>query len=187
MTVYKLQIETENTTNYQEEFCQLDIRLSGCHCCYCIRGFCPEGFGTIPKGCLSMEPTQYLICQRSDADWCTEKQKRVKQLSDEFNGRVQQGHLIAMASPRLKQNKTTSDMYSSFDVEKVQNVIEGSYNLLMYKRLPNSSTYVPDMPIKAMNVLHSQIRYHFENAINKIFLDIQIVQNIIVNCFNRKN
>ena len=92
-----------------------------------------------------------------------------------------------MASPRLKQNKTTSDMYSSFDVEKVQNVIEGSYNLLMYKRLPNSSTYVPDMPIKAMNVLHSQIRYHFENAINKIFLDIQIVQNIIVNCFNRKN
>ena len=73
-------------------------------------------------------------------------------------------------------------MYSSFDVEKVQNVIEGSYNLLMYKRLPNSSTYVPDMPIKAMNILHSQIRYHFEKAINnfedKIVLDIQTVQNI---------
>ena len=78
------------------------VRLSGCHCSYCIRGFCPEGLGTIPKGCLSMEPTQYLICQRSDADWCTEKQKRIKQLSDEFHGRVQQGHLIAIASPRLK-------------------------------------------------------------------------------------
>jgi hypothetical protein len=38
------------------------VRLSGCHCCYCIRGYCPEGFGTTPMGCLSMEPTQYLIC-----------------------------------------------------------------------------------------------------------------------------
>ena len=49
------------------------VRLSGCHCCYCIRGYCPQGFGTTPKGCLSMEPTQYLICQRSDRDWCAEK------------------------------------------------------------------------------------------------------------------
>ena len=167
------------------------VRLSGCHCSYCNRGFCPEGFGTIPKGCMSMEPTQYLICQRSDVDWCTEKQKRIELLTDEFNGKVQQGHLIAVASPRLKQNKTTSDMYSSFDIGKVQNVIEGSYSLLMYKRLPNSSIYVPNTPIKAINILHGQIRYHLKNASNnfedKIVLDIQTVQNIISNCFNGKN
>lgn len=167
------------------------VRLSGCHCSYCIRRFCPEGFGTIPKGCMSMEPTQYLICQRSDVDWCTEKQKRIELLTDEFNEKVQQGHLIAVASPRLKLNKTSSDMYSSFDTGKVQNVEEGSYSLLMYKRLPNSSIYVPNIPIKAINILHGQIRYHFENASNnfedKIVLDIQTVQNIISNCFNGKN
>ena len=55
------------------------VRLSDCHCRYCIRGYCPEGFGTIPMGCLSMEHTHYLICQRSHADWCTEKQKLVLQ------------------------------------------------------------------------------------------------------------
>ena len=73
----------------------------------------------------------------------------------------------------------------------MQNVIEGSYTLLMYKRLPNSSIIVPYMPIKAINILHSQIQHHFENAINnfedEIVLDIQTVQNIILNCFNGKN
>lgn len=164
------------------------VRLSGCHCCYCIRRYYPEGFGTTPMGCLSMEPTQYLICQRSDADWCVEKQKLLQQLSNEFAGCIQLNQLVALASPRLKANKTTSDMYSSFDLGKVQNVLEGSYSLLMYKRLPNSSIYIPNQPIKIIDVPHTDIRYYLEGLINdmdmQVVLDVQIVQNIILNCFN---
>ena len=86
----------------------------------------------------------------------------------------------------MKQNKTTSDMYSSFDLGKVQNLIEGSYSVLMYRRLPSSGIYPPNLPNKAINVLHSQIRHYFENADleDEIVLDVTIVQNIILNCFN---
>lgn len=164
------------------------VRLSGCHCRYCIRGYFPEGFGTIPMGCLSMEPTQYLICQRSDADWCTEKQKLVLQLSTEIVDCVRVGYIVAIASVRLKSNKTTSDMYFSIDIGQVQNITDESYTILMNKRLLNSNIYSPIAPIKALNVLHSDIRYYFEDTMqnldDRIVLDIELVQVIIQNCFN---
>ena len=34
----------------------LSLRLSACHCHYCIRGFCKDGFGTMNTGFLSNEP-----------------------------------------------------------------------------------------------------------------------------------
>ena len=107
----------------------------------------------------SMPKGEYLICHRSDTDWCAEKQKRIQELSREFAGNIQRGHYVAIASPRLKQSKTTSGMYSSFDLGKVQSLIEGSYSALMYRRLPSSSIYTPNLPNKAINVLHSEIRY----------------------------
>ena len=77
-------------------------------------------------------------------------------------------------------------MYSSFDLGKVENLIEGSYSVLMYRRLPSSSIDTPILPNKAINVLHSEIRYYFENADldYEIVLDVTTVQNIILNCFN---
>jgi hypothetical protein len=139
-------------------------------------------------GCLSMEPTQYLICQRSDTDWCVEEQRLIQRLSNEFVDCVQLGNFVAVASPRFKPNKTTSDMYSSFDIGRVQNVLEGSYSLLMYKRAPNSNIYVPNVLSKTIEVLHIDIRYYFEdrtkNLDSPVVLDIKIVQNIILNCFN---
>ena len=29
------------------------VRLSACHCCYCIRDYHANGMGSIPTGCLS--------------------------------------------------------------------------------------------------------------------------------------
>jgi hypothetical protein len=88
----------------------------------------------------------------------------------------------------LKPNKTTSDMYSSFDIGRVQNVLEGSYSLLIYKRLPKSNIYVHNVLSKIIDVLHIDIRYHFDdrtkNLDSPVVLDIKIVQNIISNCFN---
>ena len=87
-----------------------------------------------------MEFTQYLVCQRSERDWCVEKQKSVLLLSTEFVGCVHVGHFVAIASLKLKPNQMTSDIYWSFDVGKVQNITEASYTILIYKRLLNSSS-----------------------------------------------
>ena len=96
--------------------------------------------------------------------------------------------IVAIASVRLKSNKTTSDMYCSFDIGKVQNITEESYTKLMCKRLLNSNIYSPIAPIKALNVLHSDIRYYFEDTMqnldDRIVLDIELVQEIFLNCFN---
>ena len=115
--------------------------MLGSNCCYRIRGYCPEGFGAIPLGCLSMEPTQYLVCQRSERDWCVEKQKRVLLLFTEFVGCVHVGHFVAIASLRLKPNQMTSDIYCSFDIGEVQNITEGFYTILIYKRLLNTAAF----------------------------------------------
>jgi hypothetical protein len=40
----------------------LGLRLSACHCHFCIRGHHNDGFGTMPTGCLGKEPYQYLVC-----------------------------------------------------------------------------------------------------------------------------
>ena len=148
-----------------------------------IRGYCPEGFDAIPLGCLSMELTQYLVCQRSERDWCVEKQKSVLLLSTEFVGcvHVEVGHFVAIASLRLKPNQMTSDIYCSFDIGKVQNITEASYTILIYKRLLNSSSiFIPIAPIKSINVANSDIRYYFENTMNdldgKVTLDTKTVQ-----------
>jgi hypothetical protein len=101
---------------------------------------------------------------------------------------VQLGYFVAVASTRFKPNKTTSDMYSSFDIGRVLNVLEGSYSLLMYKRAPNGNIYVPNVLSKTIEVLHIDIRYYFEdrtkNLDSPVVLDIKIVQNIILNCFD---
>ena len=164
------------------------VKLSGCHCCYCIRGYCPGGFGTTPLGCLSGEPTQYLVCQRSDVDWSTEKKDRIERLSIELAGKIQEGQFLAVASSKMKTTKSTSDIYGSFDICKVLNILVQSYTVCMYSRSSNSNIYSPNIPSKIIIVLHSDVRYIITNIDtsfdDKIHLDIKTVENIIINSFN---
>lgn len=41
---------------YAEHRDGLGVRLSGCHCPYCIRCYRSNGIGSMPIGCISMEP-----------------------------------------------------------------------------------------------------------------------------------
>jgi hypothetical protein len=55
----------------------LGVRLSGCHCPFCVRCYRKNGIGTMPRGCLSKEPYEYIICQRSDEDWVNQTSKLI--------------------------------------------------------------------------------------------------------------
>ena len=64
------------------------VRLSACHCPYCIRDYHATGMGSLPTGCLSKEGYQYLICQRLDEEWKTEKDSLMATLSLNLIGHI---------------------------------------------------------------------------------------------------
>jgi hypothetical protein len=42
------------------------VQRFACNCPFCIRGYRPDGFWTSTKGCLMGEPTNLIICERTD-------------------------------------------------------------------------------------------------------------------------
>jgi hypothetical protein len=83
---------------YAEHGDGLGVPLSGCHCPYCMRCYRKNGIGSMPTGCLSDEPYQYLVCNRLDDEWTKQTSCLMSRLSEGIKGQVQKGDIIAVAS-----------------------------------------------------------------------------------------
>ena len=51
-----------------------------------MRDYRVDGMASMPTGCLSREPYEYLVCHRLDGDWITEKKKSMERLSVSLKG-----------------------------------------------------------------------------------------------------
>ena len=84
------------------------VRLSACHCCYCIRDYHADGMGSLPSGCLSEEGYQYLICQRLDEEWKLENELLMTRVSDRLEGRIMEGSIVAIGYTAMVQGSRTA-------------------------------------------------------------------------------
>lgn len=76
----------------------LGVRLSGCHSPFCVRFYRKNGIGTMPTGCLSKEPYEYIICQRSDEDWVNQTSNLISKLVAILEGEVKIDDIVAVVS-----------------------------------------------------------------------------------------
>lgn len=134
------------------------VRLSACHCPYCIRGYHANGIDSMPIGCLSNEGYQYLICQRLDEEWKIEKDTLISRVSLNHLGRIKEGNIVAIASSTLLQ-ASSSNIYSSFDIGRIESVnMDDSYNICLYYRQPNSRKYAKPIQTNTSRVQHQKLR-----------------------------
>ena len=102
---------------YAEHRDGLGVRLSGCHCPFCVRCY-RKSLGSMPTGCLSNEPYEYIICNRLDDEWTKQTSSSMSRLSQTLMNQIQQGDIIAVGSNRHLKGSSTC-IYNSFDVAKV--------------------------------------------------------------------
>ena len=167
------------------------MRLSACHCSYCVRDYHADGLGSIPTGCLSKEGYQYLICQRLDEEWKIEKESLMSSVSLALLGHVEEGNIVAISSTSLMQGSSNS-IYASFDIGRIVQVNDdNSYNLHLYVRECNSMKYAKPTYINAITVPHSKVRFIVRGDVvdvnEKIALDNLTVEMIVKTCFNGLN
>jgi hypothetical protein len=164
------------------------VRLSACHCPYCIRGYHANGIGSMPTGCLSNEGYSYLICQRFDEEWKIEKDNLMSRVSRNLLGRIKVGNIVAIASSTLSLG-SSNNIYSSFDIGRIDSCnMDDSYNVCFYFRQPNSGKYSKSTQSNTLCVSHQKMRFIVhEEAINTdeiIVLDTHAVEKIVKICFN---
>ena len=164
------------------------VRLSACHCCYCIRDYHANGMGSVPSGCLSVEGYQYLICQRLDDEWKLENELLIARVSDRLEGRVMEGSIVAIGHTALVQG-SSNNIFASFDIGKIIKINDdNSYNLLLYVRNLNSMTYTKPTINNAINIPHNRIRFIVRERVDdvneSVVLDNSLVNRIVKICFN---
>ncbi len=168
----------------------MSVKLSGCHCRFCIRDYRPQGMGTIPLGCLSQEPSQYLVFQRLDDNWVTEKKKLMEILEETLVGRVRENDIIAIASV-----KSSNNVMSHFRIAKVVAINENNaYTVNFYRLLPSSEikgSYEILLPLTDVLIQHCGLRTvisasEAQITHNSLTLSNDCVERIIKNCFNGK-
>jgi hypothetical protein len=172
----------------------LGIRLSACHCHFCIRGYCEEGFGTMPTGCVKQEPYQYIVVQRLDDAWVKEKENLITNLSNTIVT-LKPNMIVALASERVenwKAKDTSFDKYVSFDIAKViaqEETGEGGemYSVNIYSRINDSNIYNSNA-LSTTIVSHSIVRYILEDSVERedgtILVDQDCLKTIVFKCFN---
>lgn len=167
------------------------VRLSACHCSYCIRDYHANGMGTLPTGCLSKEGYQYLICQRLDEEWLKEKESLMAKVSLGLVGLVKVGNIVAITSFTLLQGSSNS-IHASYDICRIVQVNDdNTYNVHYYVKEHNSMIYTKPTNVHTVVVPQSKIRYIVqENVVDvneRIVLDSFTVEIIVKTCFNGSN
>lgn len=166
----------------------LSLRLSACHCHFCIRGFRKDGFGTMNTGCLSQEPCQYLVCQRIDDEWIKEKAVLMARLSIQFRGKFKSNSIIALASDRL-QNKSSSSFFCAFDIAKVVDVKDGEMcTVNFYSHEEENFLFTQSLVTLPISISQSKVRHILSDDVlqqdGTVLLDKNCVEKIVFNCFN---
>lgn len=172
---------------YAEHRDGLGVRLSGCHCPYCMRCYRKNGIGSMPTGCLSDEPYQYLVCNRLDDEWTKQTSCLMSRLSEGLKGQVQKGDIIAVAS-NCHLKGSINSVYNSYIIAKVLFVEDSTFIANIFIRKPDTSVYENKTPDKLMSIPHTSLRYLISSACLTadlcITLDSITVENIVKNCFN---
>ena len=165
----------------------LGVRLSGCHCPFCMRGYRKNGMGSMPSGCLSDEPSEYIVCKRQDEEWTKQTKILISRLVTSLQGKVQQGDTIAIANNSTLKGAVNC-VYFSYDIAKVLLVQDTGFSISVFIRQPNSSVYLIRSPEKIISILYTSLRYIIPDACITsdlcITLDSTTVGNIVKNCFN---
>lgn len=165
----------------------LGVRLSGCHCPFCVRCYRKNGIGSMPTGCLSNEPYQYIVCNRLDDEWTKQTSYLITRLSEGLRGQVKQGDIIAVAS-KCHLKGSNNCIYDSFDIVKVLLIQDSTFTVNVFTRQPNTPTYHNSAPDKSIAVSHASIRYLVSDACLtvdfRVTLDSITLENIVKSCFN---
>jgi hypothetical protein len=173
----------------------LGIRLSACHCHFCTRGYFGDGFGTMPTGCLSQEPYQYIVVQRLDDEWVKEKKELVTNLSSRL-GTLELDMIVALASDRVdnwKKSTSSSCKHISFDIARVVAQVEPGeegemYRVNIYTQLDGGNHYECKDALQNAIVSHCRVRYILADNIlqdnGTILVDKDCLEAIVFNCFN---
>jgi hypothetical protein len=167
------------------------VRVCPCCCHFCIRGYRKDGFGTMPTGCLSQEPYQYLVCQRLDEEWVTETEALMKRLSLRYERRLKADIVVALASNRLA-DQSSSSFFIAFDIARIVAMYdteeERRYSVSMYNQKDNKFIYECKDALTVKELNFSEVRYILSDNVlqedGTVLLDQDCLQSIIFNCFN---
>lgn len=164
----------------------LGVRLSGCHCPFCIQCY-RKSMESMPTGCLSNEPYEYIICNRLDDEWTKQTSGLISILSEGLKDRVQLGDVIAVASKRHLKGSNKC-IYDFFDVAKVLLIQDLTVTVNVFRRQPNAPTFHNCATEKTISVSHSSLRYLISDACitadSRVRLDSLTLENIVKSCFN---
>ena len=167
---------------YAEHRDGLGVRLSGCHCPFCVRFYRTNGIGTMPTGCLSKEPYEYIICQRSDEEWVNQTSMLISNLVEILKGEVKIGDIVAVVS-----NYTQRSLNDTFHIAKVVMIEETECVISVFERKQNTQSYQIRVPENTINISFSRLRYIIsDGCIDDSCLTLESVtrDNIVKNCFN---
>ena len=171
---------------YAEHRDGLGVRLSGCHCPFCVRRY-RKNIGTMPVGCLSNEPYEYIICNRLDEEWTKQTLTSMSRLSETLRNQVQQGDILAVGSNRHLKG-SFSCIYNSYDIAKILNVQDLTLSVNIFSRQPGSAVYQNKTPDQVISISHSSLRYIIADSNltedSCIALSSVTLENIVKCCFN---
>ena len=126
----------------------LGVRLTGCHCPFCVRCY-RKNIGSMPNGCLSNEPYEYITCNRLDEEWTKQKSNSLSRLSETLMNQVQQGDIIAVGSNRHLKG-SLSCIYNSYDPAKVLLIQDLTLAVTIFSRQSDSAVYQNNTPYKVL-------------------------------------
>ena len=164
----------------------LGVRLSGCHCPYCIRCYRSSGIGSMPIGCISKEPYEYILCQRTDEEWVKQTSSLISNLVETFRGKVNEGDIIAIANSKPQRGSITSTC-EIYHIAQVRSVNEIGYSVSLFDRRSNTSTYQSRIREQIMTIPATSSRFIVDKAYmtgSDVILDTGTNDHIITNCFN---
>jgi hypothetical protein len=160
----------------------LGVRLSGCHCPFCVRFYRKDGIGTMPTGCLSKEPYEYVICQRSDEEWVNQTSMLISNLVTVLKGEVRSDDIVAVVS-----NYPQRGLNDTFHVAKVVTVDDTGCVISVFERKHNTQMYQVRTPENIIHIPFTRLRYIISVACiddSCITLESVTLDNVVKNCFN---
>ena len=171
---------------YAEHRDGLGVRLSGCHCPYCIRCFRSNGVGSMPSGCVSKEPYEYIICQRTDEEWVKQTSSLISNLVETLRKDVNEGDIVAIVNGKPQRGSITStcDIYH---IAQVKVVLETGYIVNIFDRKLNTSIFQCRILEQSITVPLTSLRYIVDKtylAGSDVTLESDTNDHIIKNCFN---
>jgi hypothetical protein len=113
----------------------------------------------MPTGCLSKEPYERIICQRSDEDWVNQTSRLISKLEVFLQGEVKIDDIVAVVS-----NYPQRGLNYTYHIAKVVMIEETGCVISVFERKQNTKVYKIRIPKSIVQIPSTRLRYTVSDA-----------------------